>query len=146
MGGPRPQAGRAIVSQMAELNPSVLVVDDEPYILRSLSFVLKRTGLQVFEARNGLDALDVIRRERPALVFLDIMMPNKDGYEVCREVKSEEGLADVYIVLLSAKGQEVDKDRGFEAGADEYITKPFSPSRIVEKAHAVIARICPEST
>ena len=130
------------MSPNTELNRSVLVVDDEPYILRSLSFVLKRTGLKVLEARDGDDALDVIRRERPALVFLDIMLPRKDGYEVCREIKADEMLSDVYVIMLSAKGQEVDKEEGHAAGADEYVTKPFSPSQIVEKAHAVLTRIC----
>jgi len=125
---------------MRKLNPMILIVDDEPYILRSLSFVLKRAGMNILEARNGHDAIEIVRRERPALVFLDIMMPKKNGYEVCREIKSAKDLENVYVVLLSAKGQDIDRKLGLESGADEYITKPFSPSKIVEKARAVLEK------
>ena len=125
---------------MRKLNPMILIVDDEPYILRSLSFVLKRAGMNILEARNGHDAIETVRRERPVLVFLDIMMPEKNGYEVCREIKSDKNLENVYVVLLSAKGQDIDRKLGLESGADEYITKPFSPSKIVEKARAILEK------
>ena len=128
---------------MTELNSCVLIADDEPYILRSLSFVLKRAGIEVHEARNGLDALELIRRRRPAVVFLDIMMPARNGYDVCREVKSDDDLQGVHVILLTAKGQEIDRTRGFDAGADEFITKPFSPSVILEKTQAILEKASP---
>ena len=116
----------------------VLVVDDEPHILRSLGFVLRRAGLEVVEARSGGEALELVRRERPHLVFLDIMMPELDGYEVCRQIKACEELASTYVILLTAKGEEADRRRGVEAGADDYMTKPFSPSRAVDRVKAAL--------
>lgn len=116
----------------------ILVVDDEPFILRSLTFVLRKEGFEVLEARNGEEAIQVIRREKPTLVFLDVMMPKKNGYEVCEEVKSDPELRDVYVVMLTAKGQESDRDKGLALGADEYMTKPFSPSRITERVRELL--------
>lgn len=118
----------------------VLIADDEPYILRSLSFVLRRAGLDVLEARDGAGALEIIREQKPALVFLDIMMPLLDGFEICRRIKSDEALRDIYVIMLTAKGQEADHRRGLESGADEYVTKPFSPTDIVERALRVLGR------
>ncbi|HRJ40733.1 MAG: response regulator [Caldilineaceae bacterium] len=114
------------------LNKTILVVDDEPYILRSLSFVLEREGFQVVTASEGEGALSKIRELRPQLVFLDIMLPRKNGYEVCAAVKEDPELADTHVVMLSAKGQQIDRERGMLGGADEYMTKPFSPKEIVE--------------
>lgn len=110
----------------------VLIVDDEPYILRSLSFVLEREGFQVVTASEGDGALAKIREHRPPLVFLDIMLPNRSGYEVCAAVKEDPELAGTHIVMLSAKGQQIDRERGMLGGADEYMTKPFSPREIIE--------------
>lgn len=118
----------------------VLIVDDEPHILRSLGFVIKRAGYGVLEARSGAEALELIEQERPDLVFLDIMMPELDGYEVCRKIKSSDELADTYVIMLTAKGQQCDQQEGLKAGADEYMTKPFSPSRAIERVHAVLQR------
>ncbi len=95
----------------------ILVVDDEPYILRSLSFVLERQGYRVVTAADGDDALAKIRALRPSLVFLDIMLPRKNGYEICAEVKEDPEIADTYIVMLSAKGQQIDRERGMLGGA-----------------------------
>lgn len=117
----------------------VLVVDDEPFILRSLSFVLRKGDMDVIEARDGQEALEMIRKHRPKLVFLDVMMPKMNGYDVVREVRSEPELEDIHIVLLTAKGQESDKTVGLEAGANAYLTKPFSPSRILELAKDILA-------
>jgi DNA-binding response OmpR family regulator len=118
---------------------TVLVVDDEPFILRSLSFVLERAGFTVHQARNGDEALEALRDLRPRLVILDVMMPKRNGYEVCEIVKGDPDLRDTYVILLTAKGQESARDRGVQAGADEYMTKPFSPSRIVERVREVLA-------
>ncbi len=107
---------------------TILIVDDEPHILRSLGFVLARAGYRVLSARNGGEALEAIRQGPPDLVFLDIMIPEPDGYEVCRGIRSDPELAGVYVIMLTAKGQEADRRRGVEAGGDEYMTKPFSPS------------------
>src|SRR5688500_8883475 len=116
----------------------ILVVDDEPFILRSLTFVLKKEQFDVLEAKNGEEALLQIRAHHPGLVFCDVMMPKKNGYEVLREVRSAPAFADVYFVRLTAKGQESDREEGKRLGADEYMTKPFSPSRIIEKAYQVL--------
>lgn len=113
-------------------NKTILVVDDEPYILRSLSFVLEREGFHVATASEGESALSKIRELHPQLVFLDIMLPRKNGYEVCAAVKEDPNLSDIHIVMLSAKGQQIDRERGMLGGADEYMTKPFSPKEIVE--------------
>jgi len=114
----------------------VLVVDDEPYILRSLSYVLRREGLEVHEARTGREALEKVRAHRPGLVFLDAMMPEVSGFEVCQEIKADPSLAGTRVVILTARGQ--DQDRGRAAGADLYLTKPFSPVRIVEIARDLL--------
>jgi two-component system alkaline phosphatase synthesis response regulator PhoP len=121
-------------------NSKVLVVDDEPFILRSLSFVLQKGKHDVIEARNGEQALEMIRQHHPRLVFLDVMMPKMNGYDVVREVRADESLADVHLVLLTAKGQESDRSQGIEAGANDYMTKPFSPARILEMANEVLGR------
>jgi DNA-binding response OmpR family regulator len=116
----------------------ILVVDDEPFILRSLTFVLRKQGFEVLEARDGEEAMLAIRNHRPALVFLDVMMPRKNGYEVCEEVKGDPELAETYVIMLTAKGQESDRDKGLAIGADEYMTKPFSPSKITERVREIL--------
>lgn len=118
----------------------ILVVDDEPYILRSLSFVLEKQGYQVATAADGQSAVERIRTLRPRLVFLDIMLPFKSGYEICAEVKEDPDLAETYIVMLSAKGQQIDRERGMLGGADEYMTKPFSPREIIDYVSEVFAQ------
>ena len=117
----------------------VLVVDDEPFICRSLSFVLRKDAYQVFEARNGEEALELIRKERPDLVFLDVMMPKINGFDVTRHVKADPALRATKIVLLTAKGQDADRQTGEDAGADGYMTKPFSPTKILERARAMLS-------
>lgn len=118
----------------------VLVVDDEPFICRSLSFVLRKDRYEVFEARDGEEALRLIREERPDLVFLDVMMPKVDGFEVAEQVRGDPDLASVKIVLLTARGQDSDRARGESVGVDAYITKPFSPSKILERARDLLGR------
>ncbi|NQU16293.1 MAG: response regulator [Desulfobacteraceae bacterium] len=116
----------------------ILVVDDEPHILRSLTFVLKKEGYDVSSATNGEEALAKIRESKPSLMFLDVMMPKKNGYEVCQEVKGDPGLSDIYIIMLTAKGQEADREKGLGLGADEFITKPFSPMKVVERVREIL--------
>ena len=116
----------------------LLVVDDEPFILRSLTFVLRKQGFTVLEARDGEEAMVQIRNHRPALVFLDVMMPRKNGYEVCDEVKRDPDLAQTHVIMLTAKGQASDREQGLAIGADEYMTKPFSPSKITERVREIL--------
>src|SRR6185503_19660801 len=117
----------------------ILVIDDEPYILRSLSYLLTREGYSVETASNGEEGLARVRELRPPLVFLDIMMPRMDGYEVCEQVKQDPALAGTYVIMLSAKGQQIDRERGLLGGADEYMTKPFSPRDIAKRVRAILA-------
>lgn len=116
----------------------ILVVDDEPFICRSLTFVLKKGDYEVLEARNGEEALAAIREHKPDLVFLDVMMPKINGFQVTQEVRADPALADVKIILLTAKGQECDREIGKTAGANDYMTKPFSPSKILDRAREIL--------
>ena len=111
----------------------VLIADDEPNIVISLEYLLKRAGYQVLVARDGQEAIDTIRRERPALVLLDVMMPKKSGHEVCAELRADESLRDVRVLMLSAKGRDTDVDKGLGVGADAYMTKPFSTKELAAK-------------
>ena len=119
-------------------NKKILVADDEPYILRSLSFVLKKEGFDIETACNGEEALEKAQQINPKILFLDVMMPKKDGYEVCNELKSNFETKDIHIIMLTAKGQIIDKEKGLTTGADEYITKPFSPREIVNKVKKIM--------
>ena len=119
----------------------LLIVDDEPHIRMLLEQTLEELedeGVHFFTAENGEEALEIIQAENPQLVFLDVMMPKMNGMEVCRRVKKEWGLDKVFIVLLTAKGQEMDRQRGQEVGADMYMTKPFDPEAILAKARQVL--------
>jgi CheY-like chemotaxis protein len=111
---------------------TILVVDDEPFICRSLTFVLRKDNYKVLEARNGEEALAAIKEHKPDLVFLDVMMPKINGFEVTERVRSDPELAGVKIILLTAKGQESDREVGKTAGANDYMTKPFSPTKILD--------------
>lgn len=111
---------------------TILVVDDEPFICRSLTYILRKGDYRVLEARDGEEGLALIREQKPDLVFLDVMMPKIDGFGVTKQVRADAALDAVKIVLLTARGQEVDKATGKEAGATEHLTKPFSPSRILD--------------
>lgn len=111
----------------------VLVADDEPYILRSLTFVLQKEGYSYAVARDGLETIAKARELQPDVLFLDIMMPKKSGFDVCKEVKADPKLRKTHIIMLTAKGQEDDKDRGLASGSDEYMTKPFSPRQVVSR-------------
>ena len=110
---------------------TILIADDEPYLIRSLSFVLKKEGYLFEVAMDGLEALEKVRRLRPSLVFLDIQLPKMDGFEVCRQIKTDLELREIYIIMLTAKGQDLDRQKGLAVGANEYMTKPFSPKELI---------------
>jgi DNA-binding response OmpR family regulator len=116
----------------------VLIADDEPNIVISLEFLMKREGWRVSIARDGDAALEFIRRERPDLVLLDVMMPGRSGFEVCQAVRGDEALAAVKIVMLSAKGRETDLAKGSALGADAYMTKPFSTRELADKVRELL--------
>ena len=119
-------------------NQKIMVVDDDPNLTRSVTFILQKEGYQVDVATNGEEAMAKIRQSKPSLIFLDVMMPKKNGYEVCQEIKGDAELSDIYIIMLTAKGQERDKEKGLEMGADEFISKPFSPKAIVERTKEIL--------
>ena len=116
----------------------ILVVDDEPHVVRTLTFILNKEGYNVNSAGNGEEALDLVHTSKPALIFLDVMMPKKNGYEVCEELKNDSAYEDIYIIMLSAKGQEADREKAISLGANEFITKPFSPAGIIHKVRAIL--------
>lgn len=113
----------------------VLVVDDEENITQILEFSIAAEGYEVITASNGEEAIEKARREQPNLIILDIMMPKVDGYEACRVLKSNPMTKKIPVILLTAKGREIDKRLGFEVGAADYIVKPFSPSKLIEKVN-----------
>ena len=120
------------------MSKHVLIADDEPNIVISLEFLMKREGHRVSVARDGDAALDVIRREKPDLVLLDVMMPGKSGFEVCQAVRGDNALAGVKILMLSAKGRDTDLAKGSALGADAYMTKPFSTRELADKVRELL--------
>ncbi|MDH3596214.1 MAG: response regulator [Rhodospirillales bacterium] len=117
---------------------SVLVVEDEPNIVDSLSFLMKQAGYGVQVARDGDAALRVMESRVPDLVLLDVMLPRRDGYDVCRAIRANPAWDGVKIIMLTAKGRELDRRKGLELGADDYVTKPFSTREIVERARKLL--------
>jgi len=109
----------------------VMIVDDEAHIVELVRVCLEDSDYDIIEAYDGEEAVDKTREELPDLILLDIMLPKMDGYEVCKILKGSEDTKSIPIVMLTAKGQEVDKVKGFQAGADAYMTKPFSPLRLL---------------
>jgi DNA-binding response OmpR family regulator len=118
-------------------SPEILVADDEPNILRLVQLYLTNEGYTVLTARDGRAALDEARARKPALVILDLMMPVMDGWEVCRQLRKD---GDVPVIMLTARGDDVDKIVGLELGADDYVTKPFNPRELVARVKAVLRR------
>lgn len=119
----------------------ILVADDEPYIQRSLSFVLRKEGFDVAVASNGEEALKMAKEFRPKVIFLDLMMPKLNGFNACRAIKSDSELKDSYVIILSAKGQELDRERGMKEGANDFMSKPFSPKEIVAKVRGILGAV-----
>ncbi|WP_019501272.1 response regulator transcription factor [Pseudanabaena sp. PCC 6802] len=123
------------------MTKKLLIVDDEPHIRLLLEQTLEDLedqGVELLTADNGEDALETITTEKPNLVFLDVMMPKMNGFDVCHKVKNELKLEDVFIIMLTAKGQEFDKQKGNEVGADIYMTKPFDPDEVLKKSMEVL--------
>ena len=122
--------------------PSVLIVDDEHHIrllIEQALEPLEDEGVELLTASDGEVALEVVENHRPRLVFLDVMMPKRNGFEVCRAIKHDLGLSDTYVVMLTAKGQAYDREQGLDVGADVYLTKPFDPDALLDVAREVLA-------
>jgi DNA-binding response OmpR family regulator len=123
------------------MSQKILIVDDEPHIRLLLEQALEELedyDVEFFSAENGERALELIEEEKPNLVFLDVMMPKMNGFDVCRTVKREWNMDGIHIIILTAKGQEYDKEKGMEMGADRYLTKPFNPDEIMAAALGVL--------
>jgi DNA-binding response OmpR family regulator len=121
------------------VSASILVADDEPNIVLSLEFLLKQAGFRVRTVSDGEAALRAIALEPPDLVLLDVMLPGRDGYAVCQEIRCNPAWRDVRIIMLTAKGGEIQREKGLSLGADEYITKPFSTRELVERIRRMLA-------
>lgn len=123
------------------MTKKILIVDDEPHIRILLEQTLEELedeGVELLTATNGEEALETIQSEKPELVFLDVMMPKMNGFEVCDAVKNKLGMLNIYIIMLTAKGQEFDKQKGKEVGSDLYMTKPFDPDEVLEKSKTIL--------
>ena len=121
--------------------PTVLIVDDEQHIRLLIEQTLEEledAGVELITARDGEEALDAVANQHPDLVFLDVMMPKRDGYDVCRTIKGDPATAGTTVFLLTAKGQAVDREQGLAAGADDYLTKPFDPDELLQRARTAL--------
>ena len=121
--------------------PKILIVDDDPVIRNLLEQILEpfeERGVELMTADNGIVALESVKRERPEIIFLDVMMPRMNGFEVCKIIKNDPEMANCYVIMLTAKGQEVDKHRAEEIGVDSYITKPFNIGDLIAKVSEVL--------
>ena len=122
------------------MSKKILIADDEPSIVTAVEFLLRREGYEVEIARDGSDALERIEASRPDLVVLDVMMPQKSGYEVCRSIREREDWRDIKIIMLSAKGRDAEVAKGMTMGADVYVTKPFSTRDLMGRVRALLDR------
>ena len=118
----------------------ILVVDDEEHIVELIKFNLEKNGYKVITADNGKDALEIAKEQHPDLVLLDLMLPGIDGLEVCKEIRKEASISNMPIIMITAKGEELDKILGLELGADDYITKPFSVRELIARSKAILRR------
>ena len=119
---------------------SVLIVDDEPNILLSLQFLMKKNGYEVRTAKDGEEALAEISRAAPDLVLLDVMMPKIDGFSMCERIRANPEWRDMRIIMLTARGRDVEREKGLALGADDYITKPFATKDAIARVEAALAR------
>jgi DNA-binding response OmpR family regulator len=120
------------------MSRSILVVDDEPNIVLSLEFLMRQVGYEVRVARDGEAALAAIAESPPDLVLLDVMMPKRDGYDVCQTIRANSAWKNVKIIMLTAKGRDIEREKGLALGADDYVTKPFSTRDVVERVRQCI--------
>jgi DNA-binding response OmpR family regulator len=119
--------------------PRILIVDDEPNIVLALELLMKREGFETRSVGDGERAIEATQVFRPDLILLDVMMPRLDGFEVCQRIRSDAALKGIFIVMLTAKGREVEREKGLALGADLYITKPFSTREVVRKVKELLA-------
>jgi DNA-binding response OmpR family regulator len=119
---------------------SVLIADDDPNIVLSLEFLMRQAGYRVRVARDGEAALAAVAEEPPDLLLLDVMMPHRSGYDVCQTIRADPALNRVRIVMLTAKGRDVERTKGLALGADDYVTKPFSTREVVARVREILAR------
>lgn len=122
------------------MEKTILVVDDEIHIQELIKFNLSKNGFQVITADNGIDALRIVEDEKPDLILLDLMIPGIDGLEVCKKIRRNSSIESIPIIIITAKGEELDKILGLELGADDYITKPFSVRELVARVKAMLRR------
>ena len=120
------------------MSKQVLIADDEPNIVAALELLLQRNGYEVHVARNGDEALAMIEKLKPDLLLLDVMMPSRSGYDVCQRVREREDWRHIKVVMLSAKGRDVEVNKGLALGADLYITKPFSTRELVDRINDLL--------
>ncbi len=120
------------------MSPSVLIADDEPNIVRSLQFLMTKAGYDVRVARDGEQVLEEIARAQPDLVLLDVMMPKRDGFDLCQTIRANPAWAGVRVIMLTAKGRDIEREKGLAMGADDYITKPFSTKDVVAQVAKVL--------
>ena len=120
------------------MSHSVLVVDDEPNIVMSLEFLMEQAGLEVRVAADGNAAIEALEAKVPDLVLLDVMMPKPDGYDLCRMIRANPEWQDIKIIMLTAKGRDVERERGMALGADDYVIKPFSTRELVERVKTML--------
>ncbi|NEP36099.1 MULTISPECIES: response regulator [Moorena] len=123
------------------MTKKILIVDDEPYmrlLIEQTLEDLEDEGVELLTAEDGEDALEQVKSEQPNLVFLDLMMPKMSGFDVCNQIKNVLCIKDIYVIMLTAKGQEFDKQKGKEVGTDMYLTKPFDPDQVLEKSQEIL--------
>jgi DNA-binding response OmpR family regulator len=120
---------------------TILIADDEPNIVISLEFLLKREGYEVVVAHDGMQALERIREQRPDLAILDVMMPQRNGLEVCQDLRQDPQFKDLRIMMLTAKGRDTEVSKGLALGADVYMTKPFATRELIAQVKALIDKV-----
>ena len=125
---------------MTSAQKKILIVDDEKALVSLVALHMQTAGYEVLTANDGWSAIDVCKRDKPDLVILDLMLPKLNGWEVCRRLREDEATKDIMVVMLSARSDDNDKLRGFDVGADDYMTKPFSPRELVARVKRILAR------
>jgi DNA-binding response OmpR family regulator len=125
---------------MTQAKKKILIVDDEKALVSLVALHMQMTGYEVLFANDGWSAIDICKRDKPDLVILDLMLPKLNGWEVCRRLRSDEEIKTISVIMLSARGELEDKLRGFGAGADDYVTKPFSPKELVARVKRILDR------